>query len=187
MKRNIVIAGAVLALLLLLGGAAYVGGQLLNGQGLPANAPGGPSGLHLKSGNGQETSLDIEPSKELPQTPADVRGLFNHRQDKSIFVGTGKVTLSAKKDPSGNVETSSSNSGPTVEVIVTNQTIVYHDVTLEQFNGPPPSGQKLQQVLEPGSLDEIGDSSLVTVWGKQTDTRTIADVLVYTSPAFIKK
>lgn len=95
--------------------------------------------------------------------------------------------MTVQKDQSGNVESSSNASGPVVEVVVTNQTTVYHDTTLEQYNGQPPAGEKIQQVLEPGSLDDIGQDSLVTVWGKKTGNRIIADVLVYTSPGFITK
>jgi hypothetical protein len=181
-----IIGGIVLVLLL--AGAAFVGGRLLNGQGLP----GLTNGPVVSIGPGGKTSIrispgDIQPAKELPQTPADVRGIFDHRQDKSIFVGTGQVQMTVQKDKSGQVQTSSSHSGPVVEVVVTTQTMVYHDTTMEQFNGPPPSGQKIQQVVEPGSLDEIGQSSSITVWGKKTGDRYIADILVYTTPAFIAK
>jgi len=181
-----IIGGAVLVLLL--AGAAFVGGRLLNGQGLPGLSngpivsigPGGQTSIRIKAG-------DIQPAKELPQTPADVRGIFDHRQDNSIFVGTGNVQMSVTKDQSGKVQTSSSHSGPVVEVVVTTQTVIYYDTTMEQFKGPPPSGQKIQQVVEPGSLADIGQPSSITVWGKKTGDRYIADVLVYTSPAFITK
>jgi hypothetical protein len=190
-KRALVISGIVV-LVFLLAGAAFVGGRLLNGQGLPGLSSGpvlssGESGLRISTGGGQAVSLDIQPAKELPQTPADVRGIFDHRQDNSIFVGTGKVMMTVQKDQSGNVQSSSSHEGPTVEVVVTTQTVVYNDVTMKQFNGPPPAGQKIQQVLEPGSLDDLGQSGLITVWGKKTGDRIIADVLVYTPPAFITK
>ncbi len=187
MNKNILITGGIIVLVLLLGGAAFIGARLLNGQGLPVASSGG-SGPRIGTGGGPATSLDIQPAKELPQTSADVRGLFDHRQNNSIFVGTGQVMMSAKKDASGNVQTSASHSGPTVEVVVTTQTIIYKDVTMQQFNGKAPAaGQKIQQVVEPGSLDEIGQSSLITVWGKQTGDRYIADVLVYSPPAFLTK
>ena len=181
-----IIGGIVLVLLL--AGAAFVGGRLLNGQGLPGLS-GGPFVL---TGPGGERSIrigpgDIQPAEELPQTPADVSGLFDHRQDKSIFVGTGKVQISVQKDQSGEVHTSSNHDGPTVEVVVTTQTTIYHDTTMEQFIGPPPSGQKIQQMVEQGSLDEIGQSSTITVWGKKTGDRYIADILVYSTPAFVTK
>ncbi len=186
MKRNILITGGIVVLVLVLAGAALIGGRLLRGQGLPV-VSSGDSGLRISSNGGPATSLDIQPAKELPQTPAETRGLFDHRDNNSIFVGTGRVTMTVQKDQSGNVESSSNASGPVVEVVVTNQTTVYHDTTLEQYNGQPPAGEKIQQVLEPGSLDDIGQDSLVTVWGKKTGNRIIADVLVYTSPGFITK
>ncbi len=189
MKKPILIIGGIVALVLLLAGAAFVGGRLLTGQGLPGLSLGGP-GMFLGGGNGKEVRInsgDIQPAKELPQTPADEHGIFDHRQDNSIFIGTGQLMMSVKKDQSGNMETSSSHDGPTVEVVVTTQTTVYQDVTMKQFDGPPPQGQKIQQVVEPGSLDEIGQNSTITVWGRKTGDRFIADVLVYSPPAFITK
>ena len=95
--------------------------------------------------------------------------------------------MSVMKDQSGKVQTSASHSGPVVEVVVTTQTTIYKDTTMQQFNGPPPSGKKIQQVVEPGSLADVGQNSDITVWGKKTGDRYIADVLVYTTPAFITK
>lgn len=188
MKKNILIIGGIAVLVLLLGGAAFVGGRLLNGKGIPGfsggpeviTGPGGQTSVRIKAG-------DIQPAEELPGTSADVRGIFDHRQNNSIFVGTGNVQMSVMKDSSGQVHTSSSHSGPAVEVVVTTQTTIYHDTTMEQFNGPPPSGQKIQQVVEPGSLDEVGQNSDITVWGRKTGDRYIADVLVYSTPAFQAK
>lgn len=185
-KTAYIIGGIVLVFLL--SGAAFVGGRLLNGQGLPVLS-GGPS---IMMGPGGEQSVrigpgDIQPAEELPQTPADVRGIFDHRQDNSIFVGTGQVMVNVKKDRSGNVETASDHDGPTVEVVVTSQTTIYIDTTMQQFDGPPPEGQKIQQVVEPGTLDKIGQSSMLTVWGRKTGDRVIADILVYSPPAFITK
>jgi hypothetical protein len=184
MKKSILMIGGILVLVLLLAGAAFVGGQLLNGQGLQL-----PGGLNrpMGGGSGQAPGIsidDIMPAEELPQTPAEVGGVFDHRQNNSIFVGTGLVMMGVQKDESGNVVTSSSHDGPTVEVVVTAQTTVYQDMTMRQFDGPPPQGQKIQQVVEPGSLDEIDQNSAITVWGRQTGERVIADVLVYTNLEF---
>ena len=180
------IIGGIL-LVLLLAGAAFVGARLLSGKGLPLGPSGGPI-FSLGGGGGQNVRInsdDILPAKELPQTPADMRGLFDHRQDKSIFIGTGRVTMSVKKnEQTGEIETSSSHDGPTVEVVVTAQTKVYKDVTMNQFDGPPPEGQKIQQVVEPGSLEEVGQNSMITVWGKKTGDRFIAEILVYSPSAF---
>jgi hypothetical protein len=187
MKKNILITSGIILVVLLLAGAALMGGRLLNGQPLSA------SGFNLFSGGGngrQEVRInldDILPAEELPQTPAEVRGLFDHRENNSIFVGTGQVTMIVEQDQSGNVESSSNASGPVLEVVVTNDTVVYHDTTLQKYNGQPPAGQKIQQVLEPGSLDDIGQHSTLTVWGKKTGDRVIAEILVYTTPAFAER
>jgi hypothetical protein len=188
MKKPVLLISGVI-LILLLAGAAFVGARLLNGQGLPGQSSGGPE---VFTGPGGSKNIrispgDIQPAKELPQTPAEVEGLYDHRQNNSIFVGTGNVSITVHKDQAGKVQTSSSHSGPIVEIVVTTQTVIYHDTTMEQFNGPPPSGQKIQQVVEPGSLADIGQSSSITVWGKKTGDRYIADLLVYTSPAFKTK
>lgn len=188
MKKSALIIGGVI-LILVLAGATFVGVRLLNGQGLP----GLSNGPIVSTGPGGKTSIrigpgDIQPAQELPSTPADVEGIFDHSKDNSLFVGTGNVTMTVQKDKSGNVKTSSSHSGPVVEVVVTTQTILYKDVTDQQFNDKPPvSGQKIQQVVELGSLDEIGQSSNITVWGKKTGDRFIAEILVYSPAAFIKK
>ncbi len=169
MKRTVTIAGAVVVLVVLLAGAAFVGGQLFNGQGLAAVA--GPGG---------KIDINVQPARELPQTPADARGLFDHRKDNSIFVGPdpARMGVSVRRL----LQTPSSHTGPTVEVVVSTQTIIYKDATQLQFNGPPPAGQDMQQVVEPGRIDEIGEGSVITAWGNKSGERIIADVLVYTPP-----
>jgi hypothetical protein len=189
-KRTILIAGGIGLLMVLLAGAAFVGGRLMNGGGLTGITSNGP-GLVLNGGGGGKNIRingdDIQPAAELPQTPADTNGLFDHRQNNSIFVGTGRIMMTVNRSQSGQVETSSEHDGPTVEVVVSSQTEVYKDVTMQQFGGEPPQGQKIQQVVEPGSLDEIGEASMITVWGRKTGDRIIADVLLYSPPAFIMK
>ena len=186
MKKNILITGGIVLVVLLLAGAALIGGRLLRGQGMPVVSSGN-SGLRISNNGGPAVELDIQPAKELPETPADVRGLFDHRENNSIFVGTGRVTMIVEQDQSGEVESSSNASGPVLEVVVSNNTTVYHDTTLQQYNGQPPAGEKIQQVLETGSLDDIGQHSVLTVWGKKTGNRVIADILVYSTPAFSER
>jgi hypothetical protein len=154
-----------------------MGGRLLNGHGLSS----GGSNISIATG-GHSISLILQPSKDLPTTSADVKGAFDHRQNNSIFVGTGNKMAVPLQGQSGNVTTSSSFSGPIIEVVVTSQTTIYRDVTLNQYNGNLLDGQKIQQVVEPGSLDEIGQDSEITVWGQKTGDRVIATVLVYTLP-----
>ena len=74
-----------------------------------------------------------------------------------------------------------------MEVVITNSTTIYEDVTSQQFNRAPPKGQQIQEVVKPGSLDEIGENSMISVWGKTTGDRIIADVLLYEAPAVMQK
>jgi len=97
------------------------------------------------------------------------------------------VTIGVRRDPSGKVETESDHDGPVVEIVVTSQTKLYKDVTMRQFDGPPPEGQKILQVLEPGSSSQIGEASIITVWGKKTGDRFIAEIVVYSPPGFSTK
>ncbi len=179
MKKRILIIGGIVALVLLLAGAAFVGVQLVSGQGPLANAA-----LMLGSQGKHAVRVgDILPAKELPQRPADARGIFDHRKDNSFFVGTGQVNVTVQGDRSGHVTTSASHTGPIVEVVAGPRTTFYRDVTDKNFN-PGPNG-KVQQIVEPGTLDEIGQYSMITAWGNQSGDRIIADVLVYTLPPVI--
>jgi hypothetical protein len=187
MKRIWLIIGGIV-LVALLATAAFVGGRLMNIQAQQP-AGGGPVMITSKDGGGAQTTvkLDIEPAKELPATPSDVRGIFQRRADSSIFLGTGRVSVMAQKSQGGTISMTSSYDGPMVEVVTTHDTTIYRDVTMKQFNGPPPAGQKMQQVLEPGSLEEIGENSMVQVWGDKRGDRIMAQVLVYSLPAFMTK
>jgi hypothetical protein len=154
----------------------------------PTPFPPAPTVLDQADGNffqgpGPAGGNSVQPAQELPQTAPDVNGIFESRQGSSIFVGTGGVTTIVQ--PGGAPQTS--HSGPTMEVIVTNETTIYKDVTMDQFSSPPPEGQKIQQVVEPGSLEEVGQDSMITVWGRKVGDRIFADVLVYSLPAFMTK
>jgi hypothetical protein len=169
--------------------AAFVGGRLVSGQGQPL--PSQLSGERMvtvgQGGKYTSTRLDVDPAKELPTSPAAVKGIFQRRADSSLFIGTGQVSVMAQKSQDGVISMTSHYDGPLVEVVVTHDTTIYRDVTMKQFNGPPPDGQKLQQVLEPGSVDEIGENSMLTVWGDRRGDRITATVLTYSLPDFFRK
>jgi hypothetical protein len=188
MKRVLLIGGGV-ALVAVLAGAAFVAGRLLNGQPLAIGGDGGPNMIVNTGGPGGgavSVKLNIEPAKELPQTPPDTRGLFDHRADSSIFVGTGQVQMMVQKKPDGTLDMSAKHDGPVIEVVVTHDTVVYSDITMKDAGALPPGQQsgevKKQQVLEPGSIDQIAEYSQVTVWGERRGDRIIAQTLVYTPP-----
>ena len=119
------------------------------------------------------TSIDIMSADEMPSDAAEAAGLFVRREDNSIFVGTGDIRAYLNT----NGEVGAGHDGPVAEVVVTHDTLVYCDETRyvpeEAIDGD------IQQVLEPGSLDEIGAHSIISAWGQERGDRVLADVLIY--------
>jgi hypothetical protein len=182
------------ALVVLLAGAAFLAGRLMNQQ---ANAPsgpqmiisGGPGGVGEASGM---VSMEIKviPAPELPQTQPEVNGLFVRRDDNSIYIGTfnGEMGIVASSSSSSGDGPSTSSSGPAfngpeVEVVITADTKIYHETT-ELDPMSQPEGE-IQQTVAEGSLDELGSDSLIMVWGTRTGDRVVADVILYTQPMII--
>ena len=165
-------------IVLLVGAAAFIGGRLLNGKIGP---------LGWGSVNPERVSIsinDVTPAPELPNTQADVTGTFVEMKDNTITVqavtfgmGVGGVADNSPMDE---------NSGVKTEVVVTGETKIYQDVTQipEPVNGEI---HNVQQAVEEGTLDDLNDQSFITVWGRRSGERIIADVLFYSNPKMIKK
>lgn len=171
-KKQYIVLGVAIVVV---GIAAFMAGRMLNR---------GVNSLGLFGFAGEGDGISILPAEELPITPPEVEGLFVERQDNIIFVET---------NPLGGDGVSGAlvgmGGGPKFEVVVTTETILYHDIT-----EPParrPSGddpRELQQIVEEGTLDDLNDSqSLVMVWGQKSGERIIAEVLVYSNPAYLQK
>lgn len=163
---------------LLVGIAAFVGGRMLNGK-VGNVSLGGPN-----SGRVSISINDITPAPELPTTKADITGSFVERKDNTLVVqavsfavGIGGVSSEAPMDE---------NSGVKVEVVVTSATRIYKDVT--EFPAPV-NGEvhNVQQAAEEGTLDDLNTQSFISVWGRRSGDRIIADVLFYMNPQLIKK
>jgi len=187
-KKGLLILGIVLGVSVV-AAAAFLGGRLLN-------RSAGPLGM-IPLGNGGEgmvssaVSIEFEPAPELPTTQPDVVGTFVERQDNTIIVqgfsmdaGGGGVVVSSGGEGSVSSSHASTEDGPRVEVVVTNETLIYADVTPFDFE-PGDGTQVVQQVVEPGSLDNLGSQTMVTVWGRKVGDRVIADVIAYSSPVMI--
>lgn len=174
-KKLYVIWGVVI---LLVGLAAFLGGRLINAT-VGNVALGGPNGGRVS------ISLDdITPAPELPSTKADITGSFVERKDNTIVVlavsfggGVGGVSGDSPWDE---------NSGIKVEVVVTGETEIYKDAT--QFS-PPVNGEihNVQQAAEPGTLEDLNSQTFITVWGRRSGDRIVAEVLFYSNPQSIKK
>lgn len=173
MKRSFLIIGGVAALVLLLGGAGFVGGRLLSS---PDVSSDDQEFLVVGSGDvktGSGVLLDVEPAAEMPDAPADVAGLFLRRENNSLFVGTGTLSgilVDGKWEQR--------HDGPVVEVVATHDTLIYRDDMFKQLEGVAPSGP-VKQVLAPGSLDEIDETGTIQAWGVRRGDRVVAEVIVF--------
>ncbi len=174
MKRSLLITGGILTLVLLLGGSAFVGGRLFGTTDLSSEHPdqivAGSGDVKVGSG----VAIDVEYAAEMPDFPADVFGLYVRREDNSLFVGTG--TLSGVI-VDGKIE--QHHDGPVVEIVITHDTQIYRDDMLLKLQGVAPSGP-VQQVLKPGSMDEMGPNCTVQAWGQRRGERLVAELLVFT-------
>jgi len=176
-NKKLVLSMSVLVLLV--GGAAFVAGRMLNSKVSPL-------GLFGLGGKGDVMSVRVNviPAEELPKTRAEVVGLFVERQDNTIVVssipmkaGSGGVAAGSPVDMTG---------GPKVEVLVTNETTIYRETT--DLSGlPPGEHESIQQTVEESTLDDLNSQSMVMVWGRKSGDRIIAEVLFYNNPVMFKR
>lgn len=158
-------------LVLLVGASAFIAGRLLNSD-LGQNA------------SQVSVSVQIVPAVELLAARPNVTGVFVERQDDSIFIET--KSLGAGSGISAGSRSDKSESGPQVEVVVTSDTTIYRETTL--LSRPLVRGnQSIQQTIEETTLEQLNTESTVMVWGRKSGDRIIADVLMYSEPAMIKR
>jgi len=165
-------------LFLIIGIAAFIAGRMISGN-VGTVGLGGPN-----AGRVSISLNDITPAPELPRTRADITGSFMERKDNiisvqavSFGVDVGGVSGDSPMDES---------SGVRVEVVVTSKTEIYKDVT--QFPAPV-NGEihNVQQAAEPGTLEDLNAQTFLTIWGRRSGDRIVADVLFYSNPQSIKK
>lgn len=184
-KKSFVIFGI---LVVLVGAAAFIGGRMLNGKV-------GPLGLGMPMGNGGMVSISVQvtPAPELPTTEPETRGLFVERKDNSIFVsaismdagGKGFV-LQSGGDGEQFISGGPKADGPKKEVVITSETTIYLENT--KFPEPKPGeDQVVQQSVTEGSLDDLTSQSFVTVWGRKSGDRIIAEVVFISNPVMFKR
>ena len=178
-------------LVVVVGAAAYLAGRMLNGNV-------GPLGLGMPIGNGGMISISVQvtPASELPTRKADVMGLFAERKDNSIIVselsmeaGGKGVVVQSSGAGAGDGEPSLSGpkaDGPKKEVVVTGDTIIYLENT--DMGEPKPGENKVvQQTVKEGTLEDLTSQSFVTVWGRKSGDRIIAEILFISNPVIFKR
>jgi hypothetical protein len=175
MRRSIEIVGGVVVLLV--AGAALMTGCLSS-----RRTPGaGPVGVERQDETIMATAekMDIAYAEEMPDTSPDVGGLFVRREGSNLYIGTGNVSATLVEGDQG--ETSRwyfRHDGPVAEVITTQDTLIYRDDTMRQFEDGPPSGP-VQQMLSRSTLEEIDKDSMISVWVEMRDNRMVARVIVF--------
>jgi hypothetical protein len=175
LKKWVIIGAAALVIL---AGASFLAGKLINqkkegGQRMGAMvvSSGGPGGQKF-------ASISTIPSKELPETEPEVTGVFVRREDKSVYLGTGNLSIGISFSDDGKTETESSYDGAVVEVVVTHETKIWQDVTEMDFNNVE-GDQTIQQVVQPGSLDDLKENMIVSVWGDKQGDRIVARTISF--------
>jgi hypothetical protein len=173
-KGTYIILGIVI---LIVGAAAFIGGRMLDGR-VGNVGLGGPN-----SGQVSISIDEITPAPELPSAKADVTGSFVERKDNTIVVLAQSFSPGVGVSGEGPMD---ENSGVRVEVVVTAATKIYRDIT--QFPAPV-NGEihNVQQVTEEGTLDDLNEQTFLTIWGRRSGDRVIADTLFYSDPQFLKK
>ncbi len=166
-KRTPLIIGGVIALIVLLAGAAFVGGQLLREGDKPQAAQVSPHKL-------------VTPAAGIPSSQPDAQGDVQNIGDSSFFVCAPITDRSLSISPDGGVN-GNSDCGSETEVVIGRDTIFYHDVTSKQYVGTPVPDQDLvlQQKVEPGSAHDIAVNTTMAVWGTRSGNRVLASILVY--------
>ena len=125
MKRILLIAAAVLALVLLLAGGAYVAGRLL-GTGPDTGDADGPK-IKIGTGKGPLVEAQWVPAEECPAADPDVAGVYARRQDNSIFIDETQDGFRLAQDDTGSVSVINAT-GQIHEVVVTGETGVENGI-----------------------------------------------------------
>jgi hypothetical protein len=174
MKNKKIYLGLGVAIIVI-GIAAFMAGRMIKGGVGPLTLFGGPV---------QDDGITILPAEELPKTPPEVEGIFVERQDNIIII---------ESDPPGQDRAAGSpvgvGGGQEFEVVITAETLIYHDTTEPPTRRPTGDDpRELQQTVEAGTLESLNNSqSMVMVWGRKSGDRIIAEVLVYSNPAYLQK
>ena len=148
--------------------AAFIAGQFLNRR-------------LISSGS---VSVTIVPAVELPTTLPEVTGAFVERQDNTLTIATKLLDANgvAIVSPTGR----KNEIEPLVEVVVTNETLIYRETT-ELSAALSIGTQTIQQRVEGAILDDLDARSMVRVWGRKSGDRIIADVLMHSNTEMIKR
>jgi hypothetical protein len=181
MKRTWIVGGLIFLVLILAGGA-FTAGRLLNASS--GTGGDGPM-IQIGTGNGQVIKAEWVRAAELPAEDPDVAGAFARREDNCFFINETESGFVLAKGEDGSLSVTNTTDKVS-EVVVTGETLVFVDTTLENMDTALVDGKCYQQVV-PGSVEEIGELSFVRAWGEKRGDRLIASVLLYSRPPVISR
>jgi hypothetical protein len=179
-KRVLMIVGGLVLVVVLVAGA-FTAVRLL---AKPAQSDYGPNVQVFEDviddGSGAVSITTIvEPSPDLPNQEMTTGGVFLRREDNSVFVGTGNVSVSVVVE-NGETSSAADHSGPEIEVVLTRDTVFYRDETDMNLEGAESGERRVQQILEQvDDLPELVKGDSMGVWGEQRGDRVIAAVIVF--------
>lgn len=120
-------------------------------------------------------------SEELPETEPQTMGVFAERSDNTIVVAPADSIRIMAPGPNqeGEPKMEADYVGDKVEVVISNDTTIYRDVTPMNMEN---THKDIHQVLELSTIDAISPQSIITVWGRKAGDRILADVILFFSP-----
>ncbi len=132
--------------------------------------------------------INFENAPEIPDGNPSIAGLFSRRDGDTIFLGTGRIEVDVKVEiTNGDRQTSGDATfdGPEIEVIVTDDTLVYQDSTKVVLDDPEAAAEEGSATVQRtvtlvDSLDAMDENIEVKVWGSWEGEKVIADVIVFT-------
>lgn len=180
-KKKTWVGIAILAAVLLLAGAAFLGARLLSQPQAANNSNGDSGGMMKKMGGGpgsEEVTIERQPAEELPDREPDILGEVSELKDNSLMVTpVGNITVSVNQDGETNKDVQ--YVGAETEVVVTQETKIYLDVTNDSMPiEKPAESMVIEQKLEAADLSQVGEGGIVMVWGYKRGDRLIAETIV---------
>ena len=192
MKKVLLIGGFLLIAVVIAAGAVYGISRLSTGTVSAQESK--PERVmiiaieEIKNGErfGGEVRISFDDPPELPDRAEDAAGLFLGQDGDELTLGTGAievdVSVEVVNDEEPTTVVNASHDGDELLLVVDENTVFYRDATERPdiTREIVEAGQlQLTRVLETGSLDEIGENTMIRAWGEVQDGRVLADLIVY--------
>jgi len=160
-------------LILTVGVAAFIAGRMLNRGIEPIISNGSVEGPRFTF----SLSNNITPAVELPTTPPEITGFYVETQDNTMIIQAVSFDPGIGGILGNSVDV---NSAPKVEILIGAKTMIYRDTTPVSASATD-GNVAIQQTVEESTLEELAPPTMITVWGRESGDRIIADVLLFSN------